>query len=185
MTILAISGSLRQGSINSQLLESARELAPDGVEVRPFSLEGLPFYNGDLDRPGAWPEPVLAFADALRSADGVLIATPEYNHVIPGVLANALDWASRPLGGTPPLRGKPVAVIGASPGMVGTARAQDHLKFMLMTIGADLPPIQGLLVGQALTKMKQGRFTDEQTLQRLQTFMAALTESLSRRLVAA
>lgn len=185
MTILAISGSLREGSINRQLLESARELAPDGVEVRPFGLEVLPLYNGDLDRPGAWPEGVLAFADALRSADGVLIATPEYNHVFPGVLANALDWASRPLGGTSPLRGKPVAVIGASPGMVGTARAQDHLKFVLMTIGAQLPPIAGLLVGKALGKMEDGRFTDEQTLRRLQAFMEAFSESLAHPLLAA
>ncbi|NNE68762.1 MAG: NAD(P)H-dependent oxidoreductase [Rhodothermales bacterium] len=185
MNILAIPGSLRSGSMNRRLLNAAVDRAPEGVSIDIRGLDGLPFYNGDLDGPGRWPAEVLEFADAIRAADGVLIATPEYNHVIPGVLANALDWASRPLGGVPPLRGKPVAVIGASPGIVGTARAQDHLKFVLMTIGAQLPPVQGLLVGQALKKMDASGVTDEQTLSRLELFLAAFAESLSDRLVAA
>ena len=173
MTILAIPGSLRTGSINRSLLEAAVEEAPEGVTIRILDLAGLPFYNGDLDNPADWPAEALAFADALRSADGVLFATPEYNHVFPGVLGNALDWASRPLGSVAPLKRKPVAVMGASPGLIGTARAQDHLKFVLMTIGAQVYSASGLVVGSARAKFEDGQLTDSETRRRLSLFLEA------------
>lgn len=181
MTILAIAGSLRKASVNRSLVAAAAELAPEGVEVQPFYLHDLPFYNGDLDVDGVRPGPVLEFADAIRSADAVLFATPEYNHVVPGVLANALDWASRPLGGVVPLRDKPVAVMGASPGIIGTARAQDHLKFALMSIGADVLPRPGVVVGGAYRKIVDGRVEDEETLSRISKLLASLASFAARR----
>jgi chromate reductase len=178
MTILVIPGSLRADSINRSLAQAAVDTAPPGISVRLFDLADLPFYNGDLDNPENWPAEVLAFAEALRNADGVLIATPEYNHLFPGLIGNALDWASRPLGGLAPLKGRPVAVMGASPGLIGTARAQDHLKFALMTIGARVFTSAGLVVGSARSKFENGQLTDPETLRRLGLFMEKFAVSL-------
>src|SRR5205814_2871973 len=109
--ILAIAGSLRQGSYNRGLLRAAEALAPDGVEVRFFDIGQLPFFNEDVEAVGD-PEPVHRFKDAIATSNAVLIATPEYNGVVPGMLANAIDWASRPTGRSV-LRNKPVALMGA------------------------------------------------------------------------
>src|SRR5919201_6101022 len=119
MRILGIPGSLRAGSYNRQLLRAARELAPEPMEIELFELHDIPPYNGDVEAQGD-PEPVAAFKDAIRHAHGLLIATPEYNRGIPGVLKNAIDWASRPPLGSP-LAGKQVAIMGASTGRGGTA----------------------------------------------------------------
>jgi len=124
--VLGIAGSLRSGSHNRALIRAASELAPPGVEIVEFDLRELPFYDGDVEAAGD-PESVTAFKDAIRSADALLIATPEYNHGIPGVLKNAIDWASRPALASP-LAGKPVAIMGASTGRGGTKRAQDQLR---------------------------------------------------------
>ncbi|HUK95065.1 MAG TPA: NAD(P)H-dependent oxidoreductase [Gaiellaceae bacterium] len=129
MKILGIAGSLRSGSYNRALLQAARELAPAGVEIDEFDLRELPFYDGDVEAAGD-PDSVAAFKDAIRAADAILIATPEYNHGIPGVLKNAIDWASRPALASP-LVGKPVAIMGASTGRGGTARAQRQLRDVL------------------------------------------------------
>ena len=155
LTVLGIPGSLRAGSFNRRLLEEARELAPDGMQVRIFGLEDLPLYDADLDTDGARPEPVQALERAIGEADAVLIATPEYNHSIPGVLKNAIDWASRPAGRSP-LREKPVAVMGASPGGIGTARAQQHLQSVLLSTLALLLPHPGVAVGRAREKFGEG-----------------------------
>jgi chromate reductase, NAD(P)H dehydrogenase (quinone) len=185
MNILAIPGSLRTGSINRALLEAAAELAPAGVNITIRPLNSLPFYNGDVDHDGQRPAEVEAFASALREADAVLIATPEYNHVVPGVLANAIDWGSRPLGGTVPLHQKPVAVIGASPGMLGTARAQDHLKFVLFHLGARVLPAS-VVVGGARGKFDQdGRLTDPETRRRIAKLLATLAEFVGVQALAA
>ncbi|MBO6573917.1 MAG: NAD(P)H-dependent oxidoreductase [Rhodothermales bacterium] len=185
MTILTISGSLRDGSFNTALLDAAAEELGHEARFTRFDPGSLPLYNGDLDSDEHRPESVLALGDAIREADAVLFATPEYNHVIPGVLANLLDWASRPLGGTPPLRNKPVAVIGASPGLVGTARAQDHLKFVLMTIGARPLGGAGLLVGGALSKFEEGKLVDPETRRRLRELVDRLIRQAQARLEAA
>jgi len=135
MRVLAIPGSLRPGSHNRALLERVRELAPAGVELVPFDgLKAVPPYDEEDDRQPA-PAPVAALRAAIADADAVLIATPEYNASIPGVLKNALDWASRPLA-TNVLRGKPAAVIGASTGMFGAVWAQAEVRKVLATIGA-------------------------------------------------
>ena len=119
MKLLAISGSLRQGSHNTDLLRGAAAAAPDGVDVELYhGLEEIPPYDADDDIPGNPPEAVARFKSALAEADAILISTPEYNSSIPGVLKNALDWASRPLIESP-ARNKPVAVLSSSTGMFG------------------------------------------------------------------
>jgi chromate reductase, NAD(P)H dehydrogenase (quinone) len=135
MRVLGISGSLRRDSYNSGLLRAAAELLPSGAELEVFDgLKAIPPYDGDDDVHPA-PAPVAALRDAIANADAVLIATPEYNASIPGVLKNALDWASRPHA-TNPLRGKPAAVVGASTGMFGAVWAQAETRKVLSTIGA-------------------------------------------------
>ena len=130
--ILGISGSLRKGSLNTRLLHIAQDLLPAELSLEIFDgLGGLPLYNEDL-RKEAYPAPVEAFRQALKSADGVLFACPEYNYSVTGVLKNAIDWASRPEVGAPPtsphaLFNKPAAVMGVG-GLAGTARAQLHLR---------------------------------------------------------
>jgi len=149
MRILGISGSLRRGSHNTSLLRAAAAALPSGVELELYEgLGDLPAYDADLDHDPA-PEAVAQLRDAIASADGVLIATPEFNGSIPGVLKNALDWASRPFPDNA-LRGKPVAVIGASTGLFGAVWAQADTRKVLGIIGADV--LDGELpVGQAHT----------------------------------
>ncbi len=143
MRVLGISGSLRGGSHNSALLRAAAERLPAGAELVPFKrLAEIPPYDEDLEVEGV-PEVVRNLRETIRGADAVLIATPEYNHSIPGQLKNALDWASRPAGESA-LNGKPVAVIGASTGMFGAVWAQAELRKVLGAMGgrvleAELP----------------------------------------------
>src|SRR3989440_4271250 len=135
MRVLAIAGSLRRGSYNRLLLGEAVRLLPGDVEVELWDgLKAVPPYDEDDDRDPA-PAAVTALRDAIAGADGVLFATPEYNSSIPGVLKNAIDWASRPLA-TNPLRNKPVAVVGASTGMFGAVWAQADLRKVLAATGA-------------------------------------------------
>jgi chromate reductase len=123
--ILGIAGSLRRESYNRSLLRAATELVPEGCELETFDIKDLPFYNQDHD---ANPDPhVAAFKDRIRAADAILFVTPEYNYSVPGVLKNAIDCASRPYGDSA-WQGKPAAIMGASVGSLGTARAQYHLR---------------------------------------------------------
>jgi chromate reductase len=147
LRILGISGSLRRGSHNSNLLRAAAQQLPPGVELEIYDgLGDLPPYDADRDLEPADPA-VARLRDAIARADGVLIATPEYNGSIPGVLKNALDWASRPFPNNV-LRGKPVAVIGASTGLFGAVWAQAETRKVLGIIGADVIDHE-LPVGQA------------------------------------
>ena len=160
MKILGIAGSLREGSYNRSLLRAARELLPADVELAEFDIRGLPFYDGDVEAAGD-PEPVVALKDAIREADALLIATPEYNRGVPGALKNAVDWASRPPLGSP-LTGKPVAIIGASTGRGGTARAQEHLRSALEFSRAEVLEQPELLVPEAYLHFDQhGELADE------------------------
>lgn len=135
MRVLGISGSLRRDSHNTQLLRAAAALLPPGAELEIFdSLKAIPPYDADDDGE-VQPRGVRVLKQAIADADVVLIATPEYNGSLPGVLKNALDWVSRPLA-TSPLRGKPVAVIGASTGMFGAVWAQAETRRVLGQIGA-------------------------------------------------
>ncbi|MEI7554611.1 NADPH-dependent FMN reductase [Candidatus Chlorohelix sp.] len=130
--VLAFSGSLRKNSYNTALLHLARELKPDDLEIEIFDLASIPLYNGDLEAEGV-PQPVTEFKERIRIADALLIATPEYNYSVSGVLKNALDWASRPYNDTT-LSDKPVGIIGAG-GMKGTVRAQAHLRYICLELG--------------------------------------------------
>jgi chromate reductase len=160
--VLGIAGSLRAASLNRALLRAAEELAPESMEIRTFDIAPIPLYNADVEAKGD-PEPVAALKTAIREADALLIVTPEYNYGVPGVLKNAIDWASRPPAQTP-LRGKPAAIMGATLGQGGTIRAQLQLRqaFVFTQTLALLQP--EVLVTQAHEKFdKEGRLTDERT----------------------
>ena len=134
MTVLGISGSLRAGSHNTRLLRAAADLLPPGTELREYTALGdIPPFNEDAEH--SPPPAVVALKRAVADADAVLIATPEYNHSIPGVLKNALDWISRPIAENP-MRGKPALVIGASTGMFGAVWAQAETRKVLGALGA-------------------------------------------------
>jgi len=158
ITILGFAGSLRKGSYNKALLRAAQELLPDGALLEIFDLDGIPPFNQDLE--GQTPAIVGKFKARIRTADAILIATPEYNYSIPGVLKNAIDWASRPYGDNS-FEGKPVALMSASTGMVGGARAQYHLRQVFIFI--NMWPINKpeVIVTFAAEKIKDGQLVDE------------------------
>lgn len=173
--VLAIAGSLRRGSYNRGLAEAAREAAPPGVAVTLFDLAGLPFYDADLEGAGE-PERVAALRRAIRGADALLLASPEYNGFMPGVLHNAIDWASRPLPDSP-LRGKPVAVVGATPGKGATARAQAALRQLLTNTRALVLPEPRLELAHAANHFDaDGRLTDPAVRAQLAEILAALRD---------
>jgi chromate reductase, NAD(P)H dehydrogenase (quinone) len=157
--ILAIAGSLRRASYNRGLIRAATDLAPTGILVEVFDLTDLPLFNQDVEDAGE-PASVVAFKQAMAQADALLVATPEYNHGVSGVLKNAVDWASRPRA-TSPLRDKSVAVMGASPGRGATARAQTQLRDAFVFTGACVMPQPELLIGTATEHFDQdGNLTD-------------------------
>ena len=171
--ILALAGSLRQGSYNRGLLRAAEELAPEWVEVQFFDIGTLPFFNEDVEAAGD-PEPVRRFKEAIRNANAVLIATPEYNGAVPGVLANAIDWASRPTGQSV-LRNKPVAVMGAVLGRSGSVNAQAALRGVLSRVGAVVVPDPQVLVPRASRLFdEQVNLRDEETRQEIQQLIEAV-----------
>ena len=174
MRILAISGSLRDGSYNTGLLRAARDLAPAGVEVELYAgLDSIPAFS--VDREAEPPEPVADLHRRVRDADAVLVATPEYNGSAPGALKNALDWASRPRGRAP-LVGKPAAVIGASPGRFGAAWAQEQLRRALMLSGAVVVEAE-LAVSKAAERFEDGELVDPETRAKLREVVAALVRA--------
>ena len=159
--ILGIVGSLRKGSFNKALMRLALELVPEGTQLEVFDLEGMPLFNQDLEAQP--PERIKEFKAKIRAADAILIATPEYNYSIPGVLKNAIDCVSRPYGDNA-LDGKPAALMGASVGMLGTARAQYHLRQSFVFL--NMFPINRpeVMVAFADKKVDQnGNLTDETT----------------------
>jgi chromate reductase len=175
LEVLGIAGSLRQGSHNRALLRHAQEIAPAGMRIRAWEgLGTVPLYDGDLEERGM-PAPVVAMAEAIRAAGAVLVVTPEYSHSVPGVLKNALDWGARPPGRSP-FRGKVVAITGASPGALGTARAQMDLRRILAAMGAIVVPGPEVLVSQADRKRDAtGAYADEGT----RKFLARLLDELA------
>ena len=173
--IVGIAGSLRQGSFNRALLRAAIEIGEPTLEITAHDLAALPLYNADVEA-SAVPASVTTLRDAVRAADGLLIATPEYNHGVPGVLKNAIDWLSRPPRGSS-LSGKPAAIMGASPGMGGTARAQSQLRqaFVFTNTYALLQP--EVLVAHAHEKFDaEGKLSDQGTRDFLKTFLQRFAE---------
>jgi chromate reductase len=183
MKVLAISGSLRDASWNTKLLRAAAELLPgDELEVWD-GLKAVPPYDEDDDGDSA-PAGVRRLRDALAGADAILIATPEYNSSIPGVLKNALDWASRPIA-TNVLRNKPAAVIGASTGMFGAVWAQAELRKVLAAIGARVIEAE-VAVAHAQTRFDdEGRLVDETIREQLAEVLENLVGELQLARVAA
>lgn len=178
MKILAFAGSLRKGSFNKSLLRAAAELAPESMDITIFDLEGIPLFNADVEAEGD-PGKVPQFKDAILKADGLLIASPEYNHGITGVTKNAIDWASRPPK-DPPIRGKPVGIIGASPGITGTARSQDQLRQSLKSVNAHCMALPEFLVFRAKYKFdKNGVLTDESSRNYMEKYLSSLAEWVS------
>ena len=173
--ILALAGSLRQGSYNRGLLHAAGELAPapDWVKAQFFDIGTLPFFNEDLEAPTD-PEVVRQFKEAISRANAILIATPEYNGAVPGVLANAIDWASRPTGRSV-LRNKPVAVMGAVLGKSGSANAQAALRGVLSRVGAVVVPDPQVLVPHASKLFdEQVNLRDEDTREEVRQLVEAV-----------
>ena len=171
--ILGVAGSLRRGSLNRALLGAAIKLAPAGLTIDAFDLADVPLYNGDVEAAGD-PAGVTAFKNAIRAADAVLFVTPEYNHGVPGVMKNAVDWASRPARDAA-LNGKPVGIIGASPGQVGTARGQSQLRQAFEFTNSFCMPQPEILVFRATEKFDaNGDLTDAKTAEFLGTYLEAL-----------
>ena len=174
INILGIAGSLRKGSYNRALLRLAVELAPPGTEVEIFELDGIPPFNQDLEL--APPDSVKNFKTKIRAADALLFASPEYNYSVPGVLKNAIDWASRPYGDNA-FEGKPVALMSASIGMLGGARAQYHLRQILVFL--NMYPINRpeVMMPFAASKVDaEGRVNDDGTKKYLQELLVNLAD---------
>lgn len=173
--IAGIAGSLRQGSFNRALLRAAQEVAPASLRITVHDLSPIPLYNADVEA-SAVPASVTELRDAVRAADGLLIATPEYNHGVPGVLKNAIDWLSRPPRGSA-LDEKPAAILGASPGMTGTARAQSQLRQAFVFTNTFALTQPEVLVARAAEKFDPaGRLTHEATREHLVKFLVRFAE---------
>jgi chromate reductase, NAD(P)H dehydrogenase (quinone) len=171
--ILGISGSLRAHSVNSGLLRAAGEVLPENVSLEIFDISALPFFNDELLQDGKVPEAVKDFKAQIAEADALLIATPEYNYSIPGVLKIAIEWASRPVKDSP-LNDKPLAIMGAG-GKLGTGRAQYHLRQMMVGANMHLVNRPEVLVQFAHQKFDaKGNLTDEATRQEVKALVAAL-----------
>ena len=172
--ILGISGSLRKNSFNRSLLEAAFELKPDNMDIEIFDISDIPLYNEDTRVLGE-PDPVKLFKQKIAEADALLIATPEYNYSIPGVLKNAIDWASRPPSDSP-LNGKPLAIMGAG-GRMGTVRAQNHLRQIAVETNMLTMNKPEVLVARAREKFdKDGKLTDERTKAQIRKLLNAFTD---------
>jgi chromate reductase len=182
LTILGIAGSLRRASYNRGLIRAAIDMAVPGADVVAYDLAAIPMFNADVEANGD-PPAVAGFKRAVASADALLIATPEYNHCVPGMLKNAIDWASRPARRSV-LTGKPVAIMGASSGRGGTARAQAHLRDGLAYTNGFVLPLPEVLVDFARDKFDdEGNLTDPGTgeeIRDLLVSLAAWTRRLGR-----
>jgi chromate reductase len=175
-SLLGICGSLRKASTNRSLLLAIGEVLPADTSMTLFERLGeLPIFNSDLED----PEPVVELKRAIASADGVVIAVPEYNYSIPGGLKNALDWVSRPPA-TSPMRGKPIGLVGAASGMSGTIRAQLHLRQMLVYSDSPCLNQPEVLIPRAHERFKDGLLIDASTRDLLARFGTAMTAFVGR-----
>ena len=172
--IAGFTGSLRKDSYNKAALRAAAELIPEGAELDLIDLADIPFYNEDEETKGL-PPSVSSFREKLAAADGVLIATPEYNYSIPPVLKNALDWVSR--GDDLPLYGKPAAILSVSQGMLGGARVQYHLRQVCVALNLLVLNKPEVFIGNAEEKFdEEGRLADKRSRDMLQRLLKALVQ---------
>lgn len=174
--ILGIAGSLRKESYNRGLLKAALEMAPSQCALEVLDLEGIPLYNQDAENP--LPPSVVHLKAKVRAADAILIATPEYNYSIPGVLKNVLDWGSRPYGDNA-WNNKPVAIMGASPSMQGTSRAQYHLRQVFVYLNMHPLNQPEVMVASAQDRFdEKGNLTDPKSRQKVAELLTALIASV-------
>jgi chromate reductase len=179
--ILGIAGSLRRGSYNRAALRAAMDVVPDGATLDAFDLDGIPGFNQDDEQHP--PAPVVELKRRIRGADAVLIVTPEYNYSIPGVLKNAIDWASRPYGDSA-WSGKPAAIMGASVGRIGTARAQYHLRQVFVFLNMFPVNQPEVMIADAAARFDAGgTLTDDATRRIIQELLESLV-TWTRRLQA-
>jgi len=179
--VCGIAGSLRTGSYNRALLRAASELAPPELDIVIFdALPDVPMFNADVEAEGD-PEGVIALKEAIAAADGLLLVTPEYNAGIPGPMKNAVDWASRRhQDGPPVLRGKPTAIMGATPGRLATARAQANLRVSLANTGAIVMGHPQVHLMGARERIVEGELVDEDSRRFLTGLLEAFAEWISR-----
>ena len=180
--LVGISGSLRKGSFNTALLNAAIAGTGEGVTLKAGTIAGIPLYDGDLESSDGIPPAVQVLKDAIKSADGVILFTPEYNNSIPGVFKNAIDWLSRPSSDIAAVFGnRPFAVAGASPGNFGTVLSQNAWLPVLHTLGARTWSGKRLMVPKAGEIFDaNGKLTDDSTARRLHAFVAAFAEFCAR-----
>lgn len=174
LTILGIAGSLRKASYNRGALRAAQKLVPEGAKIEIFDLDGIPPFNQDEEKNP--PSRVTELKERVRAADAILFCTPEYNYSVPGVLKNAIDWASRPYGDNA-WDGKPVAVMGASVSTLGTARAQYHLRQSFIFL--NMRPMNGpeVMIGNAAERFdEQGNLKDEKSKELIRQMLQNLAE---------
>lgn len=172
--LIGLSGSLRQASFNTALLKAAAQVAPEGSHIEVHTIHGIPLYDADLEEHEGIPPAVAQLKDAIAAADGLLLATPEYNNSIPGVFKNAIDWLSRPSGDIARVFGaKPVAIMGTSPGNFGTLLSQNAWLPVLRTLGT-APWFGGRLIVPHAASLfdANGELIDAAARTRLQTFVA-------------
>lgn len=170
--LIGVAGSLRSGSFNAALLRAAAELLPSGVELAVGDIRPIPLYDGDIEAREGVPPAVTALKELIASGDGLIISTPEYNNSVPGVLKNAIDWLSRPPGDIPRVfGGRPVALMGASPGAFGTILAHNAWLPILRTLGTEPWFGTRLLVPRAGAAFDGGEIKDEETRARLRDFL--------------
>jgi len=180
--ILGLVGSLRRGSYNRLLYDTAVELAPGSMRFNEADLRSLPLYDDDVRLEQDYPEPARRLRAAIAGADGLLIVSPEYNHAVPGVLQNAIDWASRPP--DQPFRGKPVAIMGASTGRLGTVRMQHGLRTTLDSLEAHTLLKPEVMIGDARTCFDGACLIDDKGRELVALLMTAF-EAWVRRLAPA
>jgi NAD(P)H-dependent FMN reductase len=173
LRIVGISGSLRRGSFNTALLRAAAEVAPAGVSIEVRTIHGIPLYDADIENGPGIPEAVRVLKDAIAASNGVLLVTPEYNNSIPGVFKNAIDWLSRPDTDIARVfRGRPVAIMGASPGRFGTTLSQAAWLPVIRTLGMRPWFDERLLVFEARKMFDEaGRLTDPHARERMVKFV--------------
>lgn len=176
--VAIFAGSLRDGSYNRRLLAALLRLAPQNLKFWELAIDDIPLFNQDLEDQGI-PIPVADFKRSLLAADATLIVSPEYSHSVPGVLKNALDWASRDPDVA--LRNKPVAICGASSGGFGTARGQEHLRLVLAAHGAIVMPLPLLYISKAATAFdKDGNLAKPKSQEAAEFFLASFVEFIDR-----